>query len=316
MKAAYIDLIERYLRGELNPEQEKDYLQKLESDPDFLQTHQIIKAEFDAMEMLVGEKLKQDMAGWKDNPPPDPFTGEEKDDGGTQGSRNIAGRIWWGTLLLLVAAAALIFLWPKGDEKENIPAPDQDREFADTAILNNIPVAEQDQPVRDQDTMVSEMPERQEAPPVEEGPQFAYADVAMELYDRSEYFQSTLKSGDDPVEETPYQQALALFEKKKLKSALAALNAGGSASESNTVFLTACILFEMGDYSGAAKEFERITKDELLPVYEDARWYLLLSYAATLPESSDKYNTLMASMQEDPDGYYYNKVQELKLKIQ
>lgn len=312
MKEEYLDLIERYLNGLLSPEEKEDYEARLKSDPEFYDTHQVLKAEHDAMELLVAEKLKQDMSTWKDNPPPDPFDGKYPDAGTGPGKKGRLPGPWLWLLLLFVAVSVTLMLIPS---KEKPASPEATEKATDSIDYPDIPVAEEEQLPPSGSNPEPETEKPSSVPPEPEEELYAYADVAMSFYEQPEYLTSTLKSGDNAGAVTPYQRAVRLYADHRLTDALKELGTAQDPTESNVTFLRGMILLEQRKYRDAANEFEKLSGDELLPAYEDARWYLLLSYAADLPDSRAEFDKLKASLLQEKEGYYFSKVQELSARI-
>jgi tetratricopeptide (TPR) repeat protein len=151
--------------------------------------------------------------------------------------------------------------------------------------------------------------------PVAEPEILAYANLANEIYDEPSNLYSNLKSDNNENSQNEYTQSLQLFKRKEYKKALTKLGSPTKNEESNIAYLRGHIYFNLKDYNAAIKYWEPITKDDLLPHYNEARWYLLLAYTAQLPKSKTKWDSIVNELSNDLDFDYKKELVALISKV-
>ena len=105
---AQFDKVERYLRGELSEEENLAMEKAIAEDPDLAQELEYQQLELDAMDLILEEKLRTQMANWKQSPPPAPAASGAK-----------RKSWWWWPTLALVAISLLVwFNWPINEQQE------------------------------------------------------------------------------------------------------------------------------------------------------------------------------------------------------
>jgi hypothetical protein len=299
MDTSTFDRIERYLAGKMNAEEKKLFTDDLQKDPELNDLYNVVKAEHEAMELLVADKLRSDIASWKSSPPVNPF---EKVLPEKKSNNANLKKISWiiGTLMvIMVAVYFLMTEYKKTDEKPADTTP--------TYKPAEGPVAEA-QSENEENFETKNNGELQENN--SDRVLYAYAQISQKYYERPTSLFGSLRSGEGDDKEQNFDLAVLKFSQNDLKGALRIIEKEDG-KESKVIFLKACLFFEMKKYKQAAGQFEKIANDELSPFYEETNWYLMLSYLAGLPSDKQKFDAVSKKILNSPDNYYYEKTKEL-----
>lgn len=314
MSAKYFDIIESYLTGQMDPDQKEQFLKSLKQDAALREEFSLQKAEHEAMELLVSRQLKSEMNSWKESPPPSPFGFESEEKVFKVAATKQIYLRWLIAAAILALVIVPFYIMMRSDsidlDSNNSAQVEPD------PTENNIPEKDsgqneekQQQPLASEEEKISPEEETESG----SAELLAFAGIANDFYESPDQLQ--MRSGSsDQNSMSSYDKALDAFTEKKYAQALKDLGPSGGNEQSNEIFLRGNILFQMKNYSGAARQFEKLSRDEMLPLYEDARWYLLLSYAAGLPGTKSKYESLSKELLEE-GGFYEEKVRELMSKI-
>lgn len=309
----YFDQIENYLTGKLSAQEAKAFEQEVAANENLAMELELQKLEHEGMEMMVEKELKANMASWGDQPPPDPFSDFEK-------PKNTNGKTWFFALVgaLLLAGA----WWFFGTEKKVGKASPVEQPKTESTQEKevempppaNMPVAEEPTKREEKDDMP---PTKKQAEP-ENTPntkQYAYADLSQKAYDVPPTFGSRLKSGERDDENSNLTLAAKEFDAGKYTDALKLLGPPNTKEQSTVRYLRGHTYFMVKNYRAAAQEFAVVASDEFLPNYQEAQWYLLLSYVAQMPEMEKEFRDLAQRLADDEYSDYREQAKELLAEV-
>lgn len=319
--------IEAYIKGELSSDERQQFEVDLKTDMILAEKYQLQLMEHEAMEYMVGESLKNKFSAWNINPPENPLPENVKTKiSETKGYGRLKFIIGAFFLIALVTLLVFVFYRIKSIRVEsNDP---------DTPLMNDSLTQWDNEPFAMDTLMQGEPPDvipdtNSKDKPSKEAIKWedkessqessyrydlAYVKTAQEYYTEPEVFSTVFRSG---AEEQPgnYSRALEMYQDKKYNSALNMLSGLELQSNSNASYLMGHIYFQLQRYKEAAGIFSTIANNPLLPVYEDAQWYLFLSYTAELPKSQKKWEAMRKELEFDPAFSYKNEFQRLVLEI-
>lgn len=299
METSDFDRIEKFLTGNMNEDEKKSFSEDLQKDSEFHNEFLVMKAEHEAMELLVADKLRSDFISWKNNPPVNPFENvipEKKSN-----KSNLKNTSWILGISMLIILV-IYFLMP-GQKKIN----DKPEHKSPTYKPSDFPIVKPDTSI-EENRKIKNTQETQEKKP--DPALFAYAEISKKYYERPSTLFGSLRSGEGDDKKENFDLAVLKFSQNDLKSALRIIEKEDG-KESKVIFLKACLFFEMKKYKQAALQFEKIANDELSPFYEETNWYLMLSYLAGLPSDKPKFDAVSKKILNNPDNYYYEKAKLL-----
>ncbi len=303
---AQFDKIERYLRGELSEEENLAMQKAIAEDPDLAQELEFQQLELDAMDLILEEKLRNQMANWKQSPPPAPPSA------GTQRKT-----WWWWPTLTLVAISLLVwFNWPFNQEQEP-PTRDADHQedpndrIPPTREPNETPENPRP-PIANDDKLRIKIPEIDRAG----------ASLAMATYELPEDLNGTLKSPEEGIT-SPLDPGLKAFLAKDYGAAIAEFNKI-SASVGEEVYLRSQELlghayFKSKQYPRAAQVFSVLAQNQnqdFSILRQDAEWYLILSLLPNYSTNRERIEQLLIPILK-PENYHSHQKQaeDLQQKI-
>lgn len=293
---AQFDKVERYLRGELSEEENLALEKAIAEDPDLAEELEFQQLELDAMELILEEKLRGQMANWKQSPPPAPAIA---------GTKRKAW--WWWPTLALVAISLLVwFNWPIGPE---LSTPDTDhQEDPDNRTpppnAPNITPAPPRPPIANKDELRIKIPKIDR-----EG-----ASLAMATYELPEDLNGTLKSPEEGTT-SPLDPGLKAFLAKDYGTAIAEFNKI-SASVGEEVYLRSQELlghayFKSKQYTKAAQVFSVLAQNqnqEFNTLRQDAEWYLILALLPNYSTNRERIEQLLIPILK-PENYHNHQKQ-------
>lgn len=309
----YFDQIEDYLTGRLSDIEARAFERRASGDEGLRTELELQRLEHDSMELMLEKDLKANMATWGGQPPPNPF-----EDGDGTASRTPKRGLRWLPLALLGAlalAGAWWFLGNTGAADKNEPLPSTEQNHLQKAKEQpappaNIPIAEETPAANGED----EAPPTQKAPPQRPAPPPQSADylsLAATMYGTPPTFASGLKSGEATDGKSAHAKAAEAFDKGEYAKALQLLGPPQTEDQSTVRYLRGHTYYMMKKYGAASREFAAVASDEFLPNYQEAQWYLLLSYLARLPDTKKEFDDLAGQLSEDEYSDYREKAKAL-----
>lgn len=302
---AQFDKIERYLRGELSEEENLAMEKAIAEDPDLAQELEYQQLELDAMDLILEEKLRTQMANWKQSPPPAP-------------AASVAKRKswWWWPALALVAISLLVwFNWPFNQEPEP-PTRDpdhqeepNDRRTPPTSNPNETP-GDTKPPIATDHKLRIKIPEIDK-----EG-----ASLAMATHELPEDLkEGTLKSPEEGTT-SPLDPALKAFFVKDYKTTIAECNKI-PASVGEETYLDAQELlghayFKNKQYTKAAQVFSVLAQnqnEDFNTLRQDAEWYLILSLLPNYSTNRERIEQLLIPILK-PENFHSHHKQAIDLQ--
>jgi tetratricopeptide (TPR) repeat protein len=302
------DQIESYINHQMNDEERLAFEQQMISDKTLADAYALQMLDHEAMEKMLAKELKSKFSAWKTNTPSDPFEqptiNPEKSHQRSAWSRYK----WWiaGVVLPILSVALYLLMMPKHfDIKTETTKTTQDTLPKEEDKYATLPKESSDKKTSLPDFTPTD---------VKSSEDLVYVDLVNDAYSMPQDLFSELKSGELNTSSSYYKSVQALSNKNYPK-ALKILGPSSAADESNIRYLRGHILYNMKNYKAAAVEFEAITKDELLPNYQDAKWYHFLSVAAQFPHNKKQFDKLVENLMSDEDFEYKAPLEKLVAEI-
>ncbi|HFA50997.1 MAG TPA: hypothetical protein ENJ95_18455 [Bacteroidetes bacterium] len=321
-KSIHFDKIEAYLTGQLPPEEARRFEQEAAKDEQLGTELKLQQLEHEAMERMLEKELKNKMASWADNPPAKPFL-EKKE------AKVVQMNVWKRWPLLRAAAViggilltvALLRYFSSENPTDRFVNEPPKNERPDIPPANDVQKEEKKEKTQivgtpEKPTDKAPAPEKKkiEKPAPVPKPN-SYLALATTAYQAPPPFSSGLKSGSMAEEKSPLLQAAGAFDSGRYAEALQLLGLPANSEQSTKRYLRGHVYFQLKNYRAAADEFAAVASDEFLPNYQEAQWYLLLSYLAQVPEKKKKFETLAKQLAGDEYSDYREEAEELLEKV-
>ncbi len=305
------DKIEAYLTGQMPSAEAKSFGQEIAADEQLALAVELQRLEHDAMNLLLEKDLKSKMATWDGSPPPNPFEG--------QGSRSKSFKFWLPIALVALLAVWGIYQFSGTTEQAGTPST----HWPDPAPAENVPSAPAREntgdtpPVADSPTKGTSAPNgKKDAPQpvIDDKPksQSAFLALAASTYEAPS-FQSNQRGEGKSA--SILEEASVAFGEAKYQAVLNLLAKPEAGNESLVRYLRGHAYFKTGKYNAAAGEFKPVASDEFLPDYQEAQWFLLLSYLAQLPATKKEFEALANRLAADKYSDYQSKAKALLEKV-
>lgn len=324
-KPLHFDKIEAYLTGQLTDEESLQFEKEAANDQQLANELSLQRLEHDAMERMLEQELKNKMASsWAASPPANPFL--EKQEAKVV---QLDARKNWRVLRIAAAIGGVLLitalLWRLTNNKppeivneppkKETPSEPPTQETPPITIPEETEIVETpDEPVnkKEQPKQKNRKTERPAPPPSQNN----YLAMAENLYTAPSSQASSLKSGDAPSEKSAILQAAEALDEGRFKEALTLLGPPAADDQSTERYIRGHAYFKTGKYGAAAEEFKIIAADEFLPNYQEAQWYLLLSYLAQLPTTEKEFKALANQLANDEYSDYQQEAKDLLEKVQ
>ena len=138
-----------------------------------------------------------------------------------------------------------------------------------------------------------------------------YIALATTSYQDPPPFASRLKSGEATAEKSVLLQAAEAFDEGRYPAAIDLLGLPTEKDQSSVRYLRGHTYFKLKKFNLAADEFKFVASDEFLPNYQEAQWYLLLSYLALLPNAENDFRALALQLAGDEYSDYREEAKKL-----
>lgn len=303
-----------YYTGILSADDKAVFEKELASNSDIQKEYCAFILTYEAEERLIGQDLRLKMKKWQDQLPV--FEDEEKDAQIISLSKKSRFSIWQIAAAFIGILGVVGLMWnymSDNTTQTNTVVVNADIDSTQLIVQidstakksNENPNAQS--PKSDDNVVFNPIPE----PEI-----LAYVDLATDIYNEPSHLYSSLKSDNNDNSQSEYSQSLQLFKSKEFKKALTKLGSPKKNEESNIAYLRGHIYFNLKDYNDAVVCWKPISEDELLPLYNEARWHLLLAYTAQLPSSKAKWDLLVKALQADQDFDYRKELDEVVKNVQ
>lgn len=323
-KPLHFDKIEAYLTGQLTEEESLLFEQEAANDLQLASELSLQRLEHDAMDRMLEQELRNKMASsWAVSPPVNPFL-EKTETKVVQ----LDARKNWRVLRIAAAVGGVLLiaalLWRLSNNKPpeivNEPPKKETSGEPSTQETPPIKVPEETEIVETPDEPVNKKERPKEESPKPERPanppsQNNYLAMAEDLYTAPSSQASSLKSGDTPSEKSTILQAAEALDEGRYKETLTLLGPPAAGDQSTERYIRGHAYFKTGKYGAAAEEFKIIAADEFLPNYQEAQWYLLLSYLAQLPKTEKEFKALANQLANDEYSDYRQEAKDLLEKV-
>ncbi|MCF8245796.1 MAG: hypothetical protein K9J37_14465 [Saprospiraceae bacterium] len=282
-KRQHTEKIEAYLTGQLVPAEAQLFEQAIAKDENLAMEVEMQRLEHDAMELMLEKDLKSKMGKWKDNPPPNPF--EENPTPVPLPVKN-SWRRWLPLLGVAVLVLGSVYYFSKTANNQPVDTPASEtpkQEQTPSVPIANEP-AEIEQTSPPSGTPAEPKVEKQK-------PQQGSAYLALAI---NEYETPTFNSGQrgNGTELSLLEEAEAAFDEKRYSKTIELLARQEAGNESQVRYLRGHAYFKLKKYKQAATEFEPVAANGFAPSSQDAKWYLMLTYLAQVPDERSRFHKL------------------------
>lgn len=319
-KPLHFDKIEAYLTGQLTEEESLLFEKEAAKDQQLANELNLQRLEHDAMERMLEQELKNKMANaWAVSPPANPFS--EKPEAKVV---HLEAEKNWRVLRIAAAIGGVLLitalLWRLTNNKppeivneppkNETPSEPPTQETPPITVPNETDIVETpDEPSNKNETPKQENKKTKRSTPPSS--QNNYLAMANDLYTAPSSQVRSLKSGDAPSEKSTILQAAEALDEGRFKEVLTLLGPPAAGDQSTERFIRGHAYFKTGKYGAAAEEFKVIAEDEFLPTYQEAQWYLLLSYLAQLPKTEKEFNALTNQLANDEYSDYQKEAKKI-----
>lgn len=309
----YYDQIEDYLTGRLTPAQVHSFLKELASNEQLANQFKLQKLEHDSMELMLQKELNRKMAAWAEAPPPNPFLegGNSKHKEEPRVFPLKRTRTWYFIRVAAVIGAIVLTIVlqkylsnsqqpeetfvgkPKTTTEEDLPKVPESEETVseENTLVKTTEEKEQEPEFTKPERKRKSTPKSTAVPTVD-----SYLAIALEVYDYPPLAIKMRSRTNTDEEKSTLELAAEAFDKGQFKEALGHLGQPVPDEQSSVRYLRGHILFSLRDYHAAEQEFSYIASNDFLPNYWEARWYLLLSYLAQMPDKIEAFEKLSAEL--------------------
>jgi tetratricopeptide (TPR) repeat protein len=304
----HFDNIEKYLTGQLSAQEAAALEKAAESDAQLAFELQLQRLEHEAMNAMLARDLKRKMEAWWE---------EEIPSHSPAGERRISLNWRKPALLALIAAVLGGGIWVLMKWYGAPPAAVSPTPVEQPGEEKKAPQTQSSEPVAMPETKSSSEPP---APPLHKPTRpparselTASAKIAMEQYD-GKNFSRNLKSVENAAEKSFLEQAAEALDKNDSELALALLSNEEQRQTASYTYLLGHTYFKEKDFEKASKAFRSLETD--FKYQYQAQWYELLSVAAQLPRSMQRYEELMQIITSQTKNHLFKtKAEQLKEAI-
>jgi len=309
--------IEKYIIGKMTGEERQSFEDDLKKDEVLAQKYALQLLEHESMEKLVANETKGKFATWNSNPPENPFQKNENELQDERQKQNMFNKKWL-IVVFVIGILTLLYFWINNAQSsvktENIQSP----EVIDS-LKNNLDNSTENKQLEFADESIKEDKNIQKIPqfklPKEsENGGLVYVDIARDAYVLPQDLYSELKSGGE-FSETSYSKALTALKNRNYKKGLSLLGPSKSTDDSKIKYLRGHLHYNNQNFKAASIEFEAIASDELLPNYDDGRWFYFLSIVAQLPKSKSTFDSIYQQLILDKNFDYKSELEQITNKI-
>ena len=283
-----IDIIDAYLKGDLNADDTKAVEARLSVDADFAALHQWLRTVAQGSRLFT-LRQKQDF-----------LRSIERKTALPQKKSSTSPKYLWIFLLLLVCM--LLFIWIFQSRKAAQLMSNESTYETTTKESENEPDEVK------KDTIKAEKPEDNI---VKEKPDFfagndnnssrEFSVTWKSLYSVSSMLVLVLRSSDSN-DSTLYSTALKKFLDKRYSDAINILSDDPYNQENQ--YLMAHSLLLSGKHAQAASIFKTFTQNEFSLYYNDAQWYHILALYADYPATRPQLKAAFQNISDMPDSYH------------
>lgn len=288
--------IDRFIHKKMTAQEASAFETELQKDQGLRQEYYLQQAEEAALKRHAVQQLKEQMNALEVT---------QKDQ--TQNARNTPFRKrWWIMLSCLVLGGFIYTLFREPAQNPAIP-PD----FGNRNLFN---------PNQDSTKNVNGIDSQNDSnnvtiPPSKEKKLLfsKSAQIAMAAHRPPKDWENYATRGDSPITKTPLSATYDAYESEDFSKALQFAKTVPSDSEwyLNALEIQGHSLFKLGQFRAAAQLFESFLneKDPYKP--QEWQWYLLLSYAAQLPESKAKFEALREVILANKSHLFHQDAEKL-----
>jgi hypothetical protein len=333
--------IEAYLKGELSPEEMKNFELNIKNNPSLAEAVELHRLEWDAMEVLIENALREKMIYWNKPFTYDTYSSEsqeaEKEE--TQPVKlrtahkfNNSQLFYWkwalaASIVLLLVASIWIYYQPKNLSNDTTitQAPPPTNLPNDSAVQppmsdrNNTPQYNIDTVDNSRITETTSSPKNKKKeniftekqiplPPNAGTDNILYQTIAQEAYEKEDFpsYESLQTTRGDSASDSVLDQAGKAYDKKDFNRTIALLKNTPPIDEN---FLALEILghayFQIKNYQAALPVFQNLLQLSGRKSSEKSEWYLLLCYLANYNKYQKDFNVLAQKIMNNKEHTYF-----------
>ena len=317
MESSHFELIEKFLLNQLDSNEKMKFIKILNEDLDFKKEYEIQRLEHEAMELLIETEITQEINSYRTTRETESQLFPKK-----LKSEHIYDLMKLGKYLSIAASITgliiiSIYLLNKNNSQveryfvttANDSIQGISSNSSDTFIIKD---SINEKNLFDESINKSILPDINIVK-VNTQKINHYAVLAKNFYTITKSIINRLKSIESSNEdESKMGAALNSFETKNFKKCIDQLSQIKNKNESHILFLIGHSYYNLGNYKEAVLNFKSIVNDTLLPMNEEAKWYLLLCYANLQPEYKSEFEILINELCSDQENQFYEKAVQFK----
>lgn len=292
------DQIQAYLNDQLSSAERQAFEAQMATDPALAEEVGVHRLEREMMDMMLEDDLDNQLQAWQ----------QEKAQLPPRAKGSM--RLWLLITIIIIGVAVLLFFILRSNSTENsqqtpssIPKNEtsQPQESEPPKKKYNGPVAD-----------TEEKPAKKETPTANRNTEL----IAMveEFGGSPEFAGSLVRSAEDA--ESRFDSARVLIQEKRYDEAIRLLQT--IPNDNQEIFLNArlnlgYLYFIQKNFKASIPHLEFVTTRKDYLYAEAAEWYLLLAYLAD--GQRNKFDLKLASMLADAEHSYYQKANQLKVRV-
>lgn len=296
------DDIDDYVHGRMSESDRAAFEDALQVDADLARRVEAMQLEAKVLRMLRNEHLLAQMDAWHNTAQPEKQTNHLTEDGAR---RSTYGK--WVIAVLVIALLGILILisrsniFDKRQDPNIAPTPPVTTEDTTTTrpIIPSKPIAaEKNTPP---------LPAPAQKPPTTRD----FTAIASSTYIAEDFSQTLMGTGDGSSE-TPYEQAVRLYEAKQYREALALLEKPDKNREQEALYLRGYTYYHLGQYAKAEADFRKFRDYDDSDRKLDAIWCEVFCLTKQLPGSRTRLDVILKAITSNPKHPYYDRAKALE----
>ncbi len=322
------DKIESYLKGALSLEETKKFEQDMSNNPQLAEMVKMHRFEWDAMEVLVENDLRDQMAKWdKENVSPPSVKEIEKSPflGNFKNRRLYYGLAAAASVALLIAITIWFFREPEKVKTDVVKSnTEKDNHLPhDTAVIS--PTLPKDQTEKDKPIIVETYKKRNnktkplelpsEMSTTDDKAYIALAETAYDTHGAPNYEDMNASRGSKG-DNTILDEVGKDFDKKEFNKTIMLLRNTPVTDENFTALeVLAHAYFQNKNYKAALPVFQNLLKLSGKKSHDKSEWYLLLCYLANYNQHTSDFKTLANKILDNKEHGYFDETTQLLKQV-
>ena len=293
--------IERYLNDRLSKEEKEAFEMELRSNPELVAELELHRDMLSAIPPEDELRLRELM----DQAYKNEFNEVNAGKGGLSFVRT--NRFYWAAAAVLVFAVAGIWLFTRNQPTLNNEGPSIAKEEVQepsNPLLTTVDSPSNEEPLKRYERVEE---------PTKKPNDARFKNEALAFYNSTPYNPGTLMGSGDDISTTALGLALDAYKKNDYSKTVELLDSIPASGATEALKLRAHSNFRLERFDTAVDDFLELRKS--FSYKNDAEWFLLLCYAAQLPDSNTKFKSMLEVV-SSPGHPFEKKGAALKEKLE